>query len=145
MRDRYYFQRGAALVEGAIALPALLLLLLGVFEFSKAVYAYHTVQVAAQMGARWASVRGSECLDTSCPATTSSVQTYVQSDLPLLNASNATVTATWATTSLCRANPAKAPGCQVTVRVTYPFNFDLTFVSATALTFSSTSVAVISE
>jgi Flp pilus assembly protein TadG len=145
MTPRYHFQRGAVLVEAAITLPALLLMLLGVFEFSKALYAYHTVQVAAQMGARWASVRGSVCLDTTCPATIATVQTYVRSALPLLNGSNATVTTTWATTSLCGASPAKGPGCQVTVRVTYPFSFDLSFVSATALTLSSTSVAVISE
>jgi Flp pilus assembly protein TadG len=138
-------QRGAVIVETAISASLMLLLLLGIFDFSKALYAYHTIGAAAQMGARWAMVRGARCLDASCPATTATVKTFVQSVVPLLDPASVGVTTTWATTSLCAANPATAIGCKVSVTVTYPFTFAVPFVSASTLQLSSTSVMTISE
>lgn len=47
-----YRQRGLALVELAVALPLLLLLLLGVAEMGRALYQYNTLVKAVRDGAR---------------------------------------------------------------------------------------------
>jgi Flp pilus assembly protein TadG len=48
--------RGQSLVEFALVLPLLLLLLMGVFDFGRAIYAYNAVSNAAKEGARKAIV-----------------------------------------------------------------------------------------
>ena len=133
------------MVEFAISATLMLMLVFGILEFARALYTYHTVENAARLASRWAMVRGSDCVAPSCPATTASVTTYVRGQLPLLAAANATVTTTWANGTGCYASPANAPGCVVTVTVSYPFNFDLPIVSKALLQMSSTSKMVISE
>jgi Flp pilus assembly protein TadG len=49
-------QRGDGLVEFALVLPVLLLLLFGILDGGRAVYAYHVVANSAREGARYASV-----------------------------------------------------------------------------------------
>jgi hypothetical protein len=49
-------RRGQALVEFALILPILVLLLVGIFDFGRAIYAYSTVNNAARQGARLAIV-----------------------------------------------------------------------------------------
>lgn len=49
-------QGGQAIAETALVLPVLILLLLGLFDFGRAVYAYNTVSNAARDGARVAIV-----------------------------------------------------------------------------------------
>lgn len=54
-------RRGLAAVELALILPVLLLLIMAVIEGGNAVYAWVTVQKAAQMGARYAATgRGAD-------------------------------------------------------------------------------------
>ena len=48
--------RGQALVEFGLALPILILLLVGIFDLGRAVYAFNTVNNAAREGARLAIV-----------------------------------------------------------------------------------------
>jgi Flp pilus assembly protein TadG len=48
--------RGQALVEVALIVPVFLLLLMALFDFGRAVYAYNTVSEAARNGARVAIV-----------------------------------------------------------------------------------------
>jgi Flp pilus assembly protein TadG len=48
--------RGQALVEFALALPILILLLVGIFDLGRGVYAFNTVNNAAREGARLAIV-----------------------------------------------------------------------------------------
>ena len=48
--------RGQALVEFALALPILILLLVGIFDLGRAVYAFNTINNAAREGARLAIV-----------------------------------------------------------------------------------------
>jgi Flp pilus assembly protein TadG len=69
-------QRAQAMVEFAMVLLVTLTLIFGIIQASLALYAYSFVSYAARCGARYAMVRGSH---SSAPATTSSVQTYVQS------------------------------------------------------------------
>jgi Flp pilus assembly protein TadG len=48
--------RGQALVETALVLPILLIVLLGIFDFGRAIYAYNTIANAAREAARLAIV-----------------------------------------------------------------------------------------
>ena len=49
-------RRGQALVEFALIVPIFILLMVGVFDFGRAVYAYNTISNAARQGARLAIV-----------------------------------------------------------------------------------------
>ena len=128
-----------------MAVMALLMFVFGIFEFARLLYTYHTVSTAARLATRWAMVRGIDCLAPSCPATSSSVTTYVQSVVPLLNASNVSVSASWSNTGSCSTGTKNGPGCLVSVTVTYPFTFELPLVSNARLSLTSTSQMVISE
>ena len=56
MRRRRYSHDGQSLVEFALILPIFFLLLFGILDFGRAVYAYHTLNSAAREGARVAMV-----------------------------------------------------------------------------------------
>lgn len=56
--------RGAAAIEFAIVLPILLLCVLGLIEFGRAVWTQATLDYVVQTSARWAAV---QCA-TSCPS-----------------------------------------------------------------------------
>ena len=49
-------RRGQSLVEFALILPVFILLLVGIFDLGRAVYAYNTINNAARQGARLAIV-----------------------------------------------------------------------------------------
>jgi Flp pilus assembly protein TadG len=49
-------QEGQSMVEVALVLPVLLLILLGIFDFGRAIFAYNLVSNAAREGARAAIV-----------------------------------------------------------------------------------------
>jgi Flp pilus assembly protein TadG len=123
-------ERGAALVEFALAMPFLLLMLFGIMEFAVAFWVRHTVTHAAREGARFAIVRGG---DSASPADDAAVATYVRSRVPL---ETVQVTTTWPTT--------KAPGAVVRVRVAYPYQPVTGFGVIGPVTIASTSEMVIS-
>lgn len=54
--ERFGNRRGQTLVEFALVLPILVLILFGIFDFGRAVYAYNTIGNAARQGARVAAV-----------------------------------------------------------------------------------------
>ena len=150
-------ERGVELVEAAISLFVFLLLLMGVMDFGRAVYAYHFVSSAARQGSRWASVRGSTCtgLSGGCPAAASNVQTYVRGLAPGgIDSGQVTATTTWPMNpSNCAAGGANnAPLCDVKVVVSYNFSFILLprkLLPSSSLprtfTMSSTSDMIISQ
>lgn len=127
--------------------------MLGIVEFGRVMYAYHTVSNAARLGSRWAIVRGSGCSKLDhCGATSSDIQTWVRSNVPMVDSNTLSVTATWSTSSdpstdCSVSDPTNnnVPGNLVCVTVSYPFNFAIPFVSRTALTLSSTSKMVIAN
>ena len=139
-------QRGSSLPETAIVLGVMLMILFGIIDFSRAMYTYSFVADLAREGARWAIVRGSQCTALDhCNAQSSDVQTYVQNlSEGLTTASGTTATAQWPSLGACAPAP-KAPGCLVTVTVTYNFHFIAPFVSKAILPMSSTSQMVISQ
>jgi Flp pilus assembly protein TadG len=159
MRRRHY-ERGASMVEFAIAGSLFLLMMFGIIEFARVLDIYHTVSNAARIGSRWAAVRGSYCSTIGyldhCNATSSDIETYVRSVVPLPDSTGTTisgcdvtglcVTSKWTTTTngsggCDQASPTgnNSKGHMVCVVVKYPFNFALPFVSNTPLVLTSES------
>lgn len=138
-------QRGSSMVEFVIAAMLLMLFVFGIIDFGRALYTYHAVSDAARLGSRFAIVRGLKCIAPSCPAQASDVQTYVRAQAPLIDQSAMTVQTTWPGGKAgCPAGTAN-PGCVVAVKVTYPFNFAVPFLSQATITMASTSQMVISR
>lgn len=50
-------QRGQSLVETALVLPVLLIIVLGIFDFGRAIFAYNAVSNSAREGVRLAIVK----------------------------------------------------------------------------------------
>ena len=92
--------RGQTMVEFAYSIPVLLLLIFGLIDFSRAAYTAAVVQWAAQEGARSAIID---------PAT---VTQAIEGRLVGLQANRAGIVVT-----------PSADGSEVTVQVTYPFEF----------------------
>lgn len=140
-------ERGASLPETAIVIGVLLALFFGIMDFGKAMYTYAFVAQIAREGARWAIVRGSQCtLLDHCNAQSADVQTYVRSlSEGLTQSSN--ITATMATGTCPPGSSGSAPGCPITVTVTYyPYKLTLVpFLSSLNITMSSSSQMVISQ
>jgi len=153
-------QRGAAMFEFAFVGVFTLFLMVGIIDFSRALYAYHWVSYAAREGTRWASVRGAGCptsnpLPGGCPATAAQVQTFVQSIVaPVMDSAAVSATTTWTGKggdgTDCTnggALPTNSAGCVVKVQVDYNFGFILPLPSVTGSTVDmrSTSQMVISQ
>jgi Flp pilus assembly protein TadG len=153
-------ERGASLVETAVASSVLLAMLFGIFQLSLALYTYHYISEAAREGSRWAIVRGStSCTNTpnldDCGATTAQINSFVKSlGYPGIDAAdNMTVTTsflsasstqptTWTT---CSTSPCNVPGNLVKVQVQYRFPLSVPFVTVTTLNMSSTSQLAIAQ
>ena len=121
---------GASLVEMAISASIIFSLILGMMQFSLALYAYHFTADAAREGSRWAIVRGGQCATNTpgldhCNAQSSDIQNYVQG-LGYPHASSMTVTAAWYSASAppstvwtACGNVCNSPGNTVKVTVSY--------------------------
>jgi Flp pilus assembly protein TadG len=144
-------ERGSSTVEFALSLLILMSFILGILEFSLAVYSYFFVSEMASEGSRYAAVRGSGCAATPSLCTTATaagVQSYLQGlNYPAITSSNITVTTTWPDTSGCSpsASPCNNPGNHVVVTVQYQFPLAMPFVPASTLNFTSTSETVITN
>lgn len=120
--------RGSTLIEFALVVMVLMTLMLGVFEFSRLVYAYHFVSSSARRTARWAAVNGSTCADdSSCNgtdgmnsgyATAADIASHAQNLAPTgVNFNDVTASAWWPLSgqpypahSTCSSSPT-SPGC----------------------------------
>jgi Flp pilus assembly protein TadG len=139
---------GAAAVEMAVSITALLMVIVGMMKMCLAIYCYHYTSEAAREGARWAIVRGSS---SGNETTADGISTYVKAlGYPALLPANMTVTVTWAgfpTGVACtpNTNPCDNPGNMVTVTVQYAFPLSIPFRSTRTLNMSSTSSAIIAQ
>jgi len=146
-------QRGSSLPEMAIAAGCLLLLMFGIVDFGRAMYTYGFVAQLARQGARYWIVRGTtSCTNSNsqlanCNATTAQIQSYVQSlSEGLTTPSNITVTPTKVSCpNSGGALPTAAPGCTISVTVSYPFKFMTGILPSAAITMSSTSTMVVAQ
>lgn len=109
--------RGAVAVEFALIIPLLLLLLMGVIDFGRAMYVKSTLVYTASQGARVASMRNANW-QTVVNTTASSLQVQKL-------AGNSAVTAPTSTsTAACPADAATSPDtATVSVTVSVPFKW----------------------
>jgi Flp pilus assembly protein TadG len=133
--------RGQSAPEFAMIVTVLLMLIFGVIDMARALYAYDTVCYAASTAVRYASMNGAS---SSSPATTSSVQTLVMSLATGLGASS-TCPASGAA-ALCASttwNPNNSATSTVKVQVVYDFQPLAPFLPKTILALTSTEQMVI--
>jgi Flp pilus assembly protein TadG len=133
---------GDNLIEYALVFMFFLSMVLGIVDFSRALYTYHFLSNAARDATRWAAVRGSTCdNDESCasPATKTDIQNYVANIMPPgVNPADLKTTPSWPGIDACNN-----PGCPVKVLLTYNFNFVVPFIRSTPLPLSSSSEMII--
>jgi Flp pilus assembly protein TadG len=127
-------QRGAALVEFAVVAPFMFMVFFAAIEFGWMFYAYQSTDYGARLGARWAAVRGKDCVAATCPVTAAQVQTYVANTVPGLGSSMVTVNWNEPPASYFQ-QPSGAcgqgdqeQGCIVDVKVVDPLHFTIPFV-----------------
>lgn len=107
-RGRRRDGRGQGLVEFALVFPLIVLIIFGIFDLGRAVYAYNTLANAARQGARVAAVN--QAVNTTAPNST-----LCQENMPVENASNPD----WSIKA-CAAQSAVSLGVQTSdVKVTY--------------------------
>lgn len=150
---------GSQLVEFALCIPILLAVFFAVIYFAYVMYAAHFVTNAANDGARYAIVRGSDwkgsaCESAStvnCSATNTDVSRYIAASMPGgLNSGNLSVSTRWPGTTSTGGNcdtqnGLNSPNCVVIVQATYVVNFPLPFVSAQSMSVSSTAAMTIAQ
>ena len=153
--DAGYDSRGQGLVEFALVFPLIVLMLFGVFDLGRAVYAYNTIGNAARQGARIAAVNqvltspGGDC-DESRPVENPlnahwSIQTCTAASATSLGIQASTVQVSYArppgnTTLHC--TPPLAVGCVASVTVTYqfsPMTPGISFLFPSGISMASTS------
>jgi Flp pilus assembly protein TadG len=105
--------RGQALVEFALIVPALVLLLLGIMEFGRAVYASNALANAAREGARYGIIN---------PQDSSGIQAHAIETAVGLRLSPGSVTVSF-------PDGQPASGNRIRVIVSYAFQADALFVS----------------
>jgi Flp pilus assembly protein TadG len=98
------------MIEGAFSFTVLMMLLFGIMEFGRAIFAFNQLAYLAQEGARYASLHGSTA---STVATTTSIANYVTSKAIGITP---TTTTTWQTNQ-------NVPGHWVIVKVTFSMQF----------------------
>ena len=141
-----FHERGSTLAEFAIAVTASMTMIVGIVDFGRGLYTNHFVSNAARLATRYASVRGSACTASGCPATAASIQSYVRGLAPELNQNSITVTTQWNTAPGCGDAAHKGAGCYVQVSVSYPFKFAaVPLLPSYTMTMQSTSTMIISQ
>jgi Flp pilus assembly protein TadG len=116
-----------------VALVLFMLLVAGLVDAGRAVWARTTVQYASTQAVRWASVRSE---DSGNPATAETIETWVENQARILDPDRLTVTTTW--------TPSNVPGATVSVTVSYDYQPVLDFLPIDAVTFTFTSSQIIS-
>ena len=132
--NRKHRQRGAAMLEFALAFLIFFSVVYGVMEFGRLVFSYNILAGAAREGVRYAAVHGSSSGST---ATESDIQTYVRNWAIGLETSSVAVTTTW--------DPGNAPGGKVKVKASYTVNPFTTLILKNGITVQSSAQMSISQ
>jgi hypothetical protein len=139
------------MIELILSSTIMLAVLLCMIQTCMVLYAYCCTAMAAREATRWAIVRGSSCssFGSSCPATKSNIQTYVQAlQFPGVNAASFGVTTTFSAYPSGTCSPSAScnnPGNLVKIQVTYSYPISLPMVSKMTLSLGSTSQMIISQ
>jgi Flp pilus assembly protein TadG len=126
--------RGDAMTEFALVVPIFAMLLFGVMDVGKAVYAYSYVSYAAREATRYAAVHGGDSKD---PASSADIQNFVANEMHGLSAKQLSVTTSW--------SPDNNRGSVVKVKVQYSMAIDVPLLAAKTLALASASQMVISQ
>jgi TadE-like protein len=118
MNGRHDRSRGQALVELALVLPVLLLIMMGLFDFGRAVFAYNSLSNAAREGARVAIVDQTVTAGVPVAATEAANQA---TGLGLDASDPAAVQVSYLLPDLSGACPSRDLGCVARVTVHYDF------------------------
>jgi Flp pilus assembly protein TadG len=150
-------ETGSTLVEFSISALLLFAMIFGIIEMSFAAYSYHYVASAAREAARYAIVRGSQCINMpDCNATSDQIQTHARS-LGYPNSSQLSVVVKWLSatggppaTTWVACTPSgtvicNLPGNAVNVVVTDTILVGIPKWGIKSITLSSTSQMVISQ
>lgn len=151
-------EQGAALVEFALSLTILLTLVFGILGWSFGLYFYNALNEAAREATRYAAVRGNDwgtaCASYSsydCTATEANIVSYIENfGPPGINADTLGakgVSVAWAkgpNESACNATDCNGMGDQVTVTVSYTFDFPIPFIPPKSASLSSSSSMIVS-
>lgn len=103
-------QRGASVVEFALAVPVFFLVVMGTIEFGRALFAVNELDHLAREAVRFAAVHSTQ---SDTPATEKDIASYVQRRAVSVIADEIDVEAVW--------NPANTPGSFVEVTLRYDF------------------------
>jgi Flp pilus assembly protein TadG len=120
-----------AMVEFALVASLFLLLMFAVLQLSLAVLTYNSVAFAAREAARYAIVHGPSGPN---PATNTQIQQVAINAAPALSLS-----ANWVT------DPNLPTKQDIQVKVTYPYQIQIPFVSAVTANFASTSQLLVAQ
>ena len=151
-------EKGSVLLEFGLVVTLLLVLMFGIIDFARALYAYHFIASAAREGTRYAIVRGAACDPNlaGCYATNDTINAYLKGSAtgigldpnllsviatfspPNYDSSGQQVTncAVSSTTGLY-----DTPGCAVQVQVEYAFRFVFPFMPTQTCTVGTGSQA----
>ncbi|MGQ9457375.1 MAG: TadE/TadG family type IV pilus assembly protein [Anaerolineae bacterium] len=125
--------RGQSAVEFALAFPVVVLLILGLVDLGRLMWAYQSLAHAVREGTRYAIVHGSA---SPQPADEVAIRNVVVQAAATLNPDQITVLVSW--------DPDNAPGSRVTVEAHYTFHPATTlFAQGLALDISSRSTMTI--
>jgi len=125
-------QRGSTILESALCFTVFLMIVFGVIDFGRVLFAYNFTAFAAREGSRYAMTHGST---SKSPATSDTVKTTVTNQAVGLTTSAITVTTTW--------TPDKNPGSSVKVKVQYAFNSIVPYFPLSSMNVASTSQMVV--
>jgi len=138
--------RGQVIVEFAVACSILLLMLFGVVDFSRALYAHASLTNAARNATRYAVVTATTPTDCSNPAIgtgpcETAIEAYIGKKLTALNGSKLTYKFTWeGADSTCTKTA--AAGCYVRIELDYKLSFILVPLKAVKMKAVSQMVIV---
>ena len=130
--DRRKRQRGSALVESALTLVVFMMVIFGLMEFGRMVWAYNLVSHAAREGTRYAMVHGR---NSSHPATADGIRSVVKGQAVGLDPASLLVNVSWI--------PDNKPGSAVKVALRYTLS-SMTNLAGSG-TLGSTSQVIISQ
>jgi Flp pilus assembly protein TadG len=125
-------QCGAAAVEFGLVASFILMLLTGIMEVARYIAAQQDLVSAVHAAGRYAIVHGSK---SASPASTSTLQTQVGSNLALLASTAVTTTVTF--------SPNNSPGSTVNITSTYTWTPLVPLVPLPSATITATSAATI--
>jgi Flp pilus assembly protein TadG len=146
---------GSELVEFALSASVLFLVIFGIMDGSRLVYAHHFVAEAAAAGVRYSTTHGNSwtaaCPDAStpdCVASSANVVDYVKKTATVgVSTANITVVPNWTGTTpdgtSCSDAAPNDPGCMITINVSYAFSFTLPFIPHSSMTLKSSASGIV--